>query len=265
MTNEELAVEIQSGSSGLYLTLWERVKKLVYKIFWQKVHNICLPQFFTYEDLKQEMYFAFCKAVKAYDDTKPYKFTSYLDFHIRNTLAECLKTRSIIAESSYNCTCSEDETTELVEFIEDETAQKRFEETELTDIQRVVRQAVSELPTKQSNAVKLHFLNGLPYTQIAKLNGCSMELIRQNARNGLQLLRRNNEIREIYGEVSAHGAHKDYEYFAAIRKWEYSRERINKLHQIEQRRQNGEYISYGTAKSVLYIAREKFIRKQLGL
>ncbi len=86
MTNEELAVQIQLGASDLYAELWEQVKKLMIKILFNYLASYKLPNYIDKKDMVQELYFALCKAVQAYDDTKPYKFNTYLDYHIRKVI-----------------------------------------------------------------------------------------------------------------------------------------------------------------------------------
>lgn len=53
------------------------------KILFKELSTYTLPNYINQEDMVQELYFALCKAVQAYDDTKPYKFTSYLTYSIK--------------------------------------------------------------------------------------------------------------------------------------------------------------------------------------
>lgn len=125
MTNEELAIQIQLGKGEYYAELWQNCRKLLFKIMQSKLCGVPLPVYISREDLEQEMYFALCKAAQAYDDTKPYSFTSYLNYSVINTLHGILR-RSAGREVSYNQTVGEDGETELCEFIEDETAAAKY-------------------------------------------------------------------------------------------------------------------------------------------
>ena len=120
MTNEELAIQIQAGNTQYYSELWQNVHRLMHKILHKKLLRIELPNYLTSEDIEQELYFALCNAVQAYDDTKPYKFTSYLDYHIMNAVRSALPSKPL-KELSYNQTAGEDEETELEVDVEDET------------------------------------------------------------------------------------------------------------------------------------------------
>lgn len=145
MTNEELAVQIQLGASDLYAELWEQVKKLMTKILFKEFSTYTLPNYINQEDMVQELYFALCKAVQAYDDTKPYKFTSYLTYSIKSVIQSKFRKKTF-SETSYNITVDESEETELLDFIADSTSTKDFENLELTDLQQKVRQAIADLP-----------------------------------------------------------------------------------------------------------------------
>ena len=170
MTNEELAIQIQAGNTQYYYELWQSVYKLMYKILHKKLSRLELPNYLTYEDMGQELYFAFCNAVQAYDDTKPYMFNSYLEYHIMNAIRSVLPSKPL-HETSYNQTTGEDESTELIEFIVDDTAAEKLHNLELTDIQTQTRQAVAELPYNERKAITLYYFNDLKYKQVGKIMG----------------------------------------------------------------------------------------------
>lgn len=146
MTNEELAIQIQLGHAEHYTELWQNVRRLMYKILRSKLSRIELPNYLTPEDLGQELYFALCNAVQAYDDTKPYKFTSYLEYHIMNAIRSALPSKPL-HETSYNQTTGEDEDTELLEFLSDDTAAEKLNAVELTDIRHKHGRRSQNCPT----------------------------------------------------------------------------------------------------------------------
>lgn len=158
MTNEDLAIRIQLGHTEHYAELWHKVKRLMFKILYSKISRIELPNYLDREDIEQELYFALCKAVQAYDDTKPYKFTSYLEYQVMNAV-RCALPSKPLKEYSYNQTAGNNEDTELLEFIEDETAELEMQDIELTDIQTKVRQAVAELPKRERSVVSLYYFD----------------------------------------------------------------------------------------------------------
>ena len=78
MTNEELAIRIQDGETELYTQLWDNTKYLLFRIMRSKLNSAMIPNHITIDDLRQEMYFALCKAVNYYDREKSFLFSTYL-------------------------------------------------------------------------------------------------------------------------------------------------------------------------------------------
>lgn len=83
MTNEELALKIQSGCDEYIPELWERIAAFVE---WRaKKYLAEYPP--HYQDLKEDLinegYFAMLEAVKGYDEDKG-AFLTYLSYHLRS-------------------------------------------------------------------------------------------------------------------------------------------------------------------------------------
>ena len=203
MTNEDLVIQIQLGHTERYSELWENCRKLLIKILWEKIKKYPLPNYMSHEDLEQELYFALCLAVQAYDIFKPYVFVSYLSFSVLRVLRNLLP-KEPIKESSYNRLAGDDEDTELIDLIEDEAAGRFYERTELTDLQTKIREAVAELPTRERRVIDLHYLKNKPYKDIAKSEGVSIEVIRDRNKNGLRILGRNKRLCLEYNSMCDH-------------------------------------------------------------
>lgn len=84
-------------------------------------------------------------------------------------------------------------------------------------------------------------------------------------RKGLRILRNNKTIRDMYRELEAHYTGQEYAYRLCSLDWEMSKEHREVKDDIEQRRQNGEYISYGTEQVIMYRAEQKYIREHRSL
>lgn len=262
MTNEELAVQIQLGATDLYSELWEQVKKLMTKILFQELSSYTLPNYISKADMVQELYFALCKAVQAYDDTKPYKFNTYLNYHIKGVVQSKLKKKTV-AETSYNITVDEDEEIELLDFIADSTKVKAFERLELTDLQQKVRQAVAELPDSTSNLISQYYLYGRTYDNIAADTGESKSKVQSDIRKGVSMLRRNKSLKGLYSEFIMHYTGRDWLLETARQSWQFSDERYNLKRSIERRRNNGECINYGTEQTALTLAQSRYIAEYI--
>ena len=204
MTNEELALLIQAGHTEHYGALWENCRKLLLLLLRQRASELRLPNYITPDDLEQEMYFALCRAVQAFDDTKPYSFTSYLRYSVMNVLRDLLPT-SHITEYSYNQPLSNDNgESEQIDFIADESAQHGYARIELTDLQRITRQAVAALPRCEGEAVRLFYLCGMTYKQIAEREHVGIDVIRARKDKGIAMLRRNRALLALNGELQRH-------------------------------------------------------------
>lgn len=229
-TNEQLAAAIQKGQTDLLPLLWEQTEKLIKMLIMRFIKNKRLPNSIDSEDLLQCGYFALLRAVKAYKPDERYKFNSYLEFHIRNVIRDELIHIGRIQEFSYNKTVSSsDDEIELIELMEDENAEESiYIHSELSDTQRIVIEALEELPPNIKEVIYLHYFKGLSYVDIAKLNGCSTSNANALGRNGLRILRKNRQLKKIYFEMCEHSfvSFKSYrfryspEYFEAIRKIE---------------------------------------------
>lgn len=142
MSNEELALQIKAGNTELYAELWKNTEKLmIWKI--NKLYNIQSPRFaragLELDDLKQLAFFALIAAVEAYDPQKSYAFSSYISFHLRNTIAAALGIRSSRRDPLNNCTSldmlvGEDEDITIGELFADPDSDCPFDEIADNDL-----------------------------------------------------------------------------------------------------------------------------------
>lgn len=78
MTNEELVKCIRQGNNELMGELYEHNKPVM-----QKMAKRLTNSADEYEDAMQDAYFGLVEAVKAYDESKGYKFITYANYHVR--------------------------------------------------------------------------------------------------------------------------------------------------------------------------------------
>ena len=266
MDNEEIVIRIKQGEKELCAELWERVGRLIGRLILKSSNRRILPNDVDTEDLLQNGYFVMLAAVKAYDPTKQFKFNSYLKFHVQHavncTINHGKRSGNGIKECSYNKTVSGDdgEETELLELMEDDSTLYEYEHLEITDIQRHVWQAVSELPERLRNVILRYYFGGESLGDIAKSEGVSVSEIQRRKNDGLTQLHCCRDLRSFYREYIREPSINEPLYTSY---WRTSPERYAIMRDMYERRQAGEYISYREERQTLDRAEQQYRQKQL--
>lgn len=90
MTNEQLAALAQQGDWRALFDLWEAVKPFCMAaaghVYRRHDPAKLSGRGVTLEDLQQETYCAFRKALTAFKPERAYKFTTYLSYPLKNAL-----------------------------------------------------------------------------------------------------------------------------------------------------------------------------------
>lgn len=267
MTNEEIVILIQQGQKEYCTELWERVSRLINMMIGKYAERRILPPDIEKEDLLQCGYFAMLAAVKAYNPNKEYKFNTYLNLHVKNTVNTAINhgkrntsTDDNIKVYSYNVNVSGDdgEETERLELMQDESTLYEYEALELSDIQKHVWEAVAELPERQGEVIRRYYLSGETLKEIAEDKGVAVENIRVRKNQGLQMLRKNRWLRSFYREYTQEPYINTPLYFSY---WRTSPERYAIEKDLYNRRQSGEYISYGRERVIIDKAQAEYLQK----
>lgn len=267
MTNEEMVVLIQQGQTELYSDLWKQVGRLIGKIVLSYAKHRILPPDISKEDLLQSGYFAMMAAVKAYDDSKSYKFNTYLDLHVRNAVNITInhgrrvgQNIPTIKEYSYNEAIAGDdgEETEFIDLMQDESTLYEYEQLEVSDLQAHVWQAVADLPDRQQEVIRRYYLQGTSLTDIAKEKGVAVSNIQQRKNQGLQMLRKSRDLRTVYKDYIRNACpdFSSYDFY-----WLRSPEKYVIEKDIHERRQQGEYISYGNERAIITAAKAEYLKQ----
>ena len=261
LSNEELAVLIQDGHKEYNKLLYSRVKLLMYKLLSMRYSGIPLPAYIDKEDLQQNLYFAFLKAVESFKRDKPYKFNSYIEYHIRNTTNRYINKVKKVKELSYNAPMGDEEDTELIETMELEGAENYITDLDFTDNCRTIRECVDKLPEKERNYIHYYYFGGYSLRQIAELYGVSSERIRQIIQRGLKKLRGDPVIKELWEDYAPHIAHTEDIQDRYINMWFSSNEYRNTLEEVKEKYSKGGYISYGEMSTALELAKRKYLQQ----
>lgn len=178
MTNEELAVLIQSGEQDRLPELWSRVEKLVAR---KAKHWMVLYGGFggvTFDDLYNSGYLAMVAAVDNFDPATGYKFTTYLSLPLKTAFAVAggyrTKRQSLDpfrTATSLDTPLGDDEDgATLGDLQEDPAAAQAFEDVEEAvfhqQLHDALEKALNSLPEEQADTLRAHYYQGKTYREI---------------------------------------------------------------------------------------------------
>lgn len=244
MTNEQLVTLIQSGNRDLLPELWEQTERLIKMLIIRYAKSKVLPNSMDIDDLLQCGYFALLQAVRAFKADKEYKFTTYLNYSVKNAIdEETGNDKKHFKEISYNKTVKDKsgDNVEMLDLMEDSTAEYDvIEPVELTDTQRTVIEALERLPPVQREVISEHYLKGLTLNQISAERHCTVENIRQYEKAAFRTLRKDRTLRNLYLDTVGNSYIHNYSHF------QYTPEYFETIRKIEELERNTtEYMTYG--------------------
>lgn len=203
-------------------------------------------------DIKQASYMAFLEAIKAYKPERGNKFTSYLNYPFKNAVNELLglRTSRTVNEPLNNSTSLDkpisedsDDVISLRETIADDTSLNFIDKMETNAVSDTVRSVVDTLPEPYKCVVTAFFFEGITLSDIAKRLEISGERARQLKRKGLELLRKNKIMRELYNDMQQHNHSCSFSWFRTSPEYYETLKRLDRLP-----------LSYGQRQAELYAA-----------
>lgn len=207
-TNEELALFVKAGDRSAAHALWANCQNLIQCIArrYRTVHREALERAGQEGcDLEQEGYFAMLEAAGAFEESKGYRFNTYLTFHAWNRFGRLCGLRgrreALNDAVSLDASFGEYEDNEgLMELIADPDAAEELSRIAETDeekeIARVVSESVECLPEAERNVIRMRYYSGLEYTSIMAETGEPVRRIRRIHDRALAHLAENEGIRE---------------------------------------------------------------------
>ena len=154
MANEELAARARSGDKDAEGVLWENVYRLVQTLT-RRYLTHCAAAGMEPDDMMQDCWIGFHNAVMGYQPGRSL-FTSYLGFHIKKVCMNALHIQNgkirQVPTVPIDAPVMPGEELTILDTLEDETVHIA-DDCELTDLQRVVRGAVSRLPDREQDLI----------------------------------------------------------------------------------------------------------------
>ena len=212
MSNEDLALQVQSGNAHALDELTRQNGGILTRVAW-KLYYAHGGQENTLglelDDCQQIAFLGLYNAALAYDPAKGFKLLSYLGFQTRRAFREMYYKQGKDAlphARSGDAAISEDmDETELWEAVPDPQAREAFDQGEececLRQLQESVHAALDALPAHQAESVRMVYLHGLERRQAAERKGISAQAVRGHIDCAFRTLRRCRELREYAREA----------------------------------------------------------------
>jgi RNA polymerase sigma-70 factor (ECF subfamily) len=172
-----LVMKCKRGSKDAMRRIYEK-----YKDYLLTLARALLGEKAAAEDVVHDVFVCFAQSVDKFQLTGSLK--AYLSTCVRNLAIDTIRLRKQHVKNLYPVDVSGSES--------DNPEQQATEREELTQL----RQALSQLPYEQREAVVLHLKGGMKFKELARLQGVSMSTIHGRYRYGLHKLRSllNNEM-----------------------------------------------------------------------
>lgn len=231
MTNESLALMIQSGHHELIENLWLQTEPLIKRIVrkWYKLHeDDCRKTGTTLDDVQQEAFFALLEAVYAYKKETGYKLTTYLTYHLKNAFNALVGYRSkttlnhCISIDAPLTTDEEGNALTIADTLPDEAATEKIEETERAiynkQLSADLNTAIEGLNSTQQEVIKQRYYKWLTIADIARERQTTPSKVSVINNKALFTLSKNKTLQERYRQdiISAHA------YRSSFSAWKYS-------------------------------------------
>lgn len=194
MTNDELAAKAKAGGKDDLSALWECCERLCY-FHAKRYFPLCERAGIEEQDLRQECFFGFLRALDAFDPDGEWYFGTYLRYHIQNVCAEALGIRNgkqmrVPASLQHPL---EDDGGELQDLIPDPDAQQPFEDAEeqlyTEQLHKALDDLLHEIPERRAAAVRARYFDGATQIETAAALGVSNSRVGQLERQGLRDLK----------------------------------------------------------------------------
>ena len=203
-TNEELAVQAKTGDRDAVSQLWNQTRGIVF-LKLARCYNRNPDRFarcgVTMDDLEQEGFFAVLEAVEAFNPSKGWKFTSWLNYPLQNHVNAVLGTRSGQIKHILLNECSsldepvsqESDDITLGDSIEDKEAAEDFQEAENRaynqQLHDTLEICLATLAEPMERAVRGQYYENKSLKELGQELGVSYQYARNLRNNGIRKLR----------------------------------------------------------------------------
>lgn len=199
LTNEELAVLVKNGEQGRTDELWEGVKGFVTRQaqkFMSKHEYNGVYWALTIHDLVNSGFCVLHKAVSSFDPQKS-SFIGWYKLFLQTAFNEAAGFRTkqafndpVRLASCLDAPCPGHDDLLLAGVVEDPTSAEMLEDKTFNEeLHEALEAALSAIPPKQSDVLRMRYYEGLTHTQIGERIGKAKQTAQQREMKGLAALR----------------------------------------------------------------------------
>lgn len=210
LTNEELALLIQNGDTGLFTDLWDQIERLCKWWSTRYAHKLAVSGIVHDEkDAFDDLFYGCCfpalhEAVNHYDPGKG-NFVQLLFYYFKNEAAGMFgyktskRDAALFAISLNQPLRKDNEKLELKDTIPDPADQ--FEAPEhriyLEQLHEALEAALDDLTEDQANVIRLHYFHGLSCSQIAAGFGVDRRETVNTEQKAIRQIRSGNHTQQL--------------------------------------------------------------------
>lgn len=209
MSNEEIVARIQSGEKELIAELWDRVERL---IRWKANHVMLEWEGYggvEFWDLVNSGYFALLKAAESFNPESG-AFSTWLVYHLKNAFAEAMGGRSkrqrydpLNTAFSLDSPLTDDEDGgQFSDVTQDPAGAALIESVDeriwREQLHEAMEKALNGIPPAYSKTLRLRYYDQKTLSEVAELQGVSVEEVRNKELRGLRKLRHAYVLRPFF-------------------------------------------------------------------
>jgi len=184
-SESELIGLLKDGDVKAMEPLMQQYKDYVYTIVIQMVKNNSVA-----EELTQDVFVKVFKKIDSYQEKS--KFSTWLYTVTYRTCLNYLEKKKIVFNMS-DISASDENTENTPDFIMDQEFVTSISEVEEKERQRIIWQAIDEIPEQQGVIITLHYLQQFSVKEIADLMGVPDNTVKTHLFRGRNSIRLNLE------------------------------------------------------------------------
>ncbi len=205
MGNKKLAEAAKAEDAAALMDLWESVRRVCIRIA-RRYSTMLTRAGLDTEDIAQELFLAYHAALMAFDPSGEYKFTTFLTYHVKNSLRAVLGIRRGSRELppvpvSLDCPLGDETDNIMGDLVPDPEATRAFTDAESRvwneQLHSALERCLDSIDEQPAAIIRGRFFGGLTRETLAKQAGISAACAQQLERKGIRQLRHGANVKRL--------------------------------------------------------------------